>query len=64
MAKFTIEVVSDTLCPWSYVGKKNLDVAMSTWLQSHPDADFDIIWRPYYLTPKARVSGMYGIPYF
>lgn len=58
MTKFEIEVISDTVCPWSYIGKKNLDRAIATWKAAHPDDEFEIIWRPFYLSPKARVSGM------
>lgn len=58
MTKFRIEIFSDTLCPWCYIGKKNLDVAIAKYQQQHPDAEFDLVWRPFLLHPKSRLSGM------
>ncbi|KAK6357015.1 hypothetical protein TWF718_001346 [Orbilia javanica] len=53
MAKFTIDIVSDTVCPWCYVGFKRLNKAITSFKQTHPDATFDIKWHPYYLNPSA-----------
>jgi hypothetical protein len=60
--KFVIEVYSDTLCPWSYIGKKNLDLAITDYKKSHPKAEFEVVFLPFYLYPDARVSGRSSIP--
>eukprot|EP00898_Chlorokybus_atmophyticus_P009272 jgi/Chlat1/975/Chrsp108S01395 len=47
--KVKIDVVSDTICPWCFVGKKNLEAAMD----KHKDKfDFEVNWRPYMLDPS------------
>ncbi|KAK4105196.1 DSBA oxidoreductase, partial [Parathielavia hyrcaniae] len=58
MARFTIEidVYSDLVCPWCYLGKKILDKAIATYKAQHPEADFKLIWKPYLLWPDAGVS--------
>lgn len=52
----TIQTFSDTVCPWSYIGKKNLDKAIETYKEQHPDVDFEVTWNPFYLHPEAKIS--------
>ncbi|HEX3936284.1 MAG TPA: DsbA family oxidoreductase [Xanthobacteraceae bacterium] len=40
-----IEVVSDVVCPWCYIGKRRLEGAIALC----PDVDVEINWRPYFL---------------
>jgi predicted DsbA family dithiol-disulfide isomerase len=40
-----IEVVSDVVCPWCYIGKRRLEAAIAL----SPDVDVRINWRPYFL---------------
>jgi len=40
-----VEVVSDVVCPWCYVGKHRLEAAIAL----NPDIDVRINWRPYFL---------------
>ncbi|KAK3333936.1 thioredoxin [Cercophora scortea] len=68
-SKFTIdiEVYSDTACPWCYIGKKSLDRAIKTfrarWQEQQQgdgqtdDVEFNVVWKPFLLFSKARVSG-------
>ncbi|KAL9048002.1 MAG: hypothetical protein Q9162_007888 [Coniocarpon cinnabarinum] len=58
MTAITVDIVSDTVCPWCYVGHKRLSRAISSHLQSHPSTTFDVHWHPYQLGPDApyRVS--------
>lgn len=53
----TIQTFSDTVCPWSYIGKKNLDNAIDMYKQEHPEVNFEVTWNPFYLNPEAKVSG-------
>lgn len=53
----TIQTFSDTVCPWSYIGKKNLDKAIDAYRDQHPDVDFEVTWNPFYLHPEAKISG-------
>ncbi|KAB5566480.1 thioredoxin [Coniochaeta sp. 2T2.1] len=51
---FTVEIYSDTLCPFCYIGKKSLDSAISLYQSRHPDVSFKLIWRPFLIHPKFR----------
>lgn len=58
MTKFNIEIVSDTICPWCYVGKKKLEKAIEAWDQRVPGDTFSITWNPFYLNPDSPKVGM------
>ncbi len=48
-----IEVVSDTVCPWCYVGKRRLESAIA----QRPDLDIQVSWRPFQLSPDMPRAG-------
>jgi predicted DsbA family dithiol-disulfide isomerase len=50
----TIDVVSDAVCPWCFIGKKKLDMAMAAM----PDVAFDVRWRPYQLDATIPPGGL------
>jgi predicted DsbA family dithiol-disulfide isomerase len=50
----TIDVVSDVVCPWCYLGQKRLDNAMA----AAPDVDIAVTWRPFQLDPTIPPEGM------
>ncbi|CAM1502667.1 Fc.00g074430.m01.CDS01 [Cosmosporella sp. VM-42] len=52
MTQFKINVTSDTVCPWCYVGRKQLQTAERLWKQSHPDDTFAVSYLPYQLQPQ------------
>ena len=64
-----IEVWSDVVCPWCYVGSRNLAEALRSF--SHAD-QVDVEWRSYELDPRAppersgtyveRLARKYGVP--
>ena len=49
-----LDIVSDTICPWCYIGKKRLEKAM----EMRPDLDLDIRWRPFQLDPTIPSEGV------
>jgi predicted DsbA family dithiol-disulfide isomerase len=49
-----IDVISDTVCPWCFIGKRRLARAMA----QRPDIAFDVKWRPYRLDPTLPREGM------
>jgi predicted DsbA family dithiol-disulfide isomerase len=53
-APFTIDVVSDVMCPWCYIGKKRLDDAIA---QLGDEIPVDVRWRPYQLDPTLPKEG-------
>ncbi len=50
----TIDVVSDVMCPWCYIGKKRLETALA----SLPEVETSIHWRPFQLDPTIPEHGM------
>src|ERR1700748_115329 len=49
-----IDVISDTVCPWCFIGKRRLMRAM----EQRPNIAFDVKWRPYRLDPAVPKGGM------
>ena len=54
IAPVTIDVVSDVVCPWCFIGKRRLARA----LEMRPEIAFDVQWRPYQLDPNIPREGM------
>lgn len=52
--RIVIDVVSDVVCPWCYLGKRRLEAA----LKLRPDVEAEIHWRPYFLNPQVPGEGM------
>ena len=50
-----IDIVSDAICPWCYIGKRNLERAL-TDLGSEGLA-FSIHWNPFQLNPDMAKEG-------
>ena len=49
-----LDIISDPICPWCYIGKTNLDKA----LVEFPDHPFTIEWHPFQLNPDMPAEGM------
>lgn len=49
-----IDVISDTVCPWCYIGKRRLERA----LKLRPQLSFEIRWRPFQLDPHTPAEGV------
>ncbi|MCA2010725.1 DsbA family oxidoreductase [Cereibacter sphaeroides] len=49
-----LDIFSDPVCPWCYIGKARLDRA----LEQRPDHPFVIEWHPYMLNPTMPPEGM------
>ncbi|MBB5724035.1 putative DsbA family dithiol-disulfide isomerase [Loktanella ponticola] len=49
-----LDIISDPICPWCYIGKANLDKA----LLEFPDHPFQIEWHPFQLNPDMPAGGM------
>ncbi|MCG8447599.1 MAG: DsbA family oxidoreductase [Hyphomicrobiales bacterium] len=50
----TVDVVSDVMCPWCFIGKRRLEVAVA----ERPDIAFDVRWRPFQLDATIPEEGM------
>jgi predicted DsbA family dithiol-disulfide isomerase len=50
-----IDVVSDVVCPWCFIGKRRLEKAIAL----NPDIPVEVYWRPYFLNdwiPREGIS--------
>ncbi len=57
--KLQIDVVSDVVCPWCLIGKRQLDQALAQWQLNHPNAQAPIVrWHPFQLNPQVPRAGM------
>jgi predicted DsbA family dithiol-disulfide isomerase len=50
----TIDVVSDVVCPWCFIGKRRLEQA----LELRPDIPVTVRWRPYFLNDWVPREGI------
>lgn len=55
-----IDVISDTVCPWCFIGKRRLDAAVA----QRPDLGIQVNWRPYQLDPNVPREGVERRAYF
>ena len=49
-----LDIFSDTICPWCYIGKKRLEKA----IKNHSHLEIKQTWRPFQLNPGMQPDGM------
>jgi predicted DsbA family dithiol-disulfide isomerase len=49
-----IDIVSDVVCPWCFIGKRRLEKALAL----RPEMPVDLSWRPFQLNPDMPPEGM------
>src|SRR3546814_12273766 len=49
-----IDIFSDVICPWCFIGKRRLERA----LRERPQEDLSICWRAFQLNPHMPIQGM------
>lgn len=55
MERVTIDLVSDVVCPWCYLGKARLELAIA---EVQDEVGVDVNWRPYQLNPDIPPEGV------
>jgi predicted DsbA family dithiol-disulfide isomerase len=50
----SVDVISDVVCPWCFIGKRRLEKALTLV----PDLAVEIRWRPYQLAPELPAAGI------
>ncbi|MEM7044115.1 MAG: DsbA family oxidoreductase [Pseudomonadota bacterium] len=55
-AALKLDVVSDTICPWCYVGKRRLAAALAEL--AGEGLAFEVTWRPFQLNPTMPKEGL------
>lgn len=59
----TIEVVSDVVCPWCFIGLRRLERAIALVRESRPDFQYVVRWRPFFLNPDTPPEGEPYLPF-
>ncbi|HAH11726.1 MAG TPA: disulfide bond formation protein DsbA [Alphaproteobacteria bacterium] len=54
LGSMKIDVISDTICPWCFIGKRRLERA----IERAPDANVRVHWRPFQLDPSLPREGV------
>ncbi len=49
-----VDIYSDTVCPWCYLGKRRFDLAV----EARPQYEPVIVWRPFELNPDVPLEGV------
>jgi predicted DsbA family dithiol-disulfide isomerase len=52
-----IDIVSDLVCPWCFIGKHRLAQAVALVQAKHPETRFQFNWLPYFLNPDTPIKG-------
>jgi predicted DsbA family dithiol-disulfide isomerase len=53
--RLTVDVFSDVICPWCYIGKRRLKKALHLLGARH---DIEVVWRPFELNPGMPAEGI------
>ena len=48
-----VEIWSDVVCPWCYIGKKRFETALANLTAEGVELDINISFRPFQLDPSA-----------
>ncbi len=55
----SIDVVSDVVCPWCFIGKRRLAAAVELYARERPGVPAPrVVWRPFQLNPEMAEAGM------
>ncbi|MBT5413953.1 MAG: DsbA family oxidoreductase [Rhodospirillaceae bacterium] len=54
VAAMHLDIVSDTICPWCYIGKRRFERALA----AQPQPELTVLWRPFQLNPDMPPEGM------
>jgi len=53
-----VDIVSDVVCPWCYIGKRKLEAALAQLKAREPGLDIAVRWHPFQLNPDMPAEGM------
>jgi len=55
-ARMRLDVVSDAICPWCFIGKRNMETALA--MLAGEGIAFDVHWNPFQLNPDMPIGGV------
>ncbi len=53
-----VDVISDVVCPWCYIGKRKLETALAELTTRESALDIAVRWHPFQLNPDMPAGGM------
>jgi predicted DsbA family dithiol-disulfide isomerase len=59
----TIEIVSDIVCPWCFIGTRRLAAAFDMIRKEMPGFECRVVWRPFFLNPDTPPEGEPYLPF-
>lgn len=57
MSVLQVDIVSDVVCPWCFIGKRHIERALAMLRTERPDIVPRVRWLPYFLNPDTPVEG-------
>ena len=54
----TIDVISDVVCPWCFIGRRRLGAALALLAEREPDVRPVVSWHPFQLNPDLPCDGI------
>lgn len=55
----SIDIISDVVCPWCYIGKRRIEAALALYRERFPDKPEPLVrWWPFQLNPDMPVEGV------
>jgi predicted DsbA family dithiol-disulfide isomerase len=55
--QISIDIVSDVVCPWCFIGKRRLDAALAELRAVRPEISVTVRWQAYFLNPDTPPEG-------
>lgn len=56
MTNFEIQITSDVVCPWCYIGHSRLSRAIASHKKTYPQDTFSLKYLPFYLNPPPQLT--------
>lgn len=53
----SVNVISDVVCPWCFIGKRHLEAALAEYRKRHPEQAPAVHWHAFQLNPDLPRSG-------
>ena len=53
-----IDVVSDVVCPWCFIGKRKLELALAEFARAEQLTEVRVRWHPFQLNPDLPATGL------
>ncbi|TLM77340.1 DsbA family oxidoreductase [Microbulbifer harenosus] len=64
MIRLNIHIYFDLICPWCFIGKRNLEAALETLAALHPQVQPELHWQPTQLLPDLPDHGVPFVEFY